>query len=115
MPLGAPILCPETVSRSNGLLARVDRDLAERLHGVGVKRHALPAGLTRQSRDVLNRADLVVDPHHRADRYVVAYELAKRSRVHGPGRVHSEPALLGTFGRRLVHGAEHRLVLDAAM
>ena len=37
---------------------------------------------------------------------------SKRSRVHGPGRVHGEQSLLGAFGRRLVHGAEHGFVLD---
>ena len=44
----------------------VDRDMADRLHGVGVKGHARRAWATaRERRHVLNRADLVVGEHDR--------------------------------------------------
>ena len=41
-------------------------DLAERLHGVGVEQRAGALGAPRELGDRLDRADLVVDPHHRA-------------------------------------------------
>lgn len=43
----------------------VDRDMADRLHGVGVKGHAARMGDGRERRHVLNRADLVVGEHDR--------------------------------------------------
>ena len=53
MPLGAPILCPEMESRSNGCWRASIVDLAERLHGIGVECHAACLrGLTRQRRDI---------------------------------------------------------------
>ena len=49
MPLGAPILWPESVSRVQGRSLHADGHLAERLHRVGVERHARGLDSARRS------------------------------------------------------------------
>ena len=51
--------------------AHVDRNLADRLHGVGVHQRAALVRDRRELRDRLNRADLVVRVHDRDERRVV--------------------------------------------
>ena len=61
--LGAPILCPEMVSRVGQVVER-HRDLAERLHRIAVQQHARGAA----PGDFFHRLahpGLVVHPHHR--------------------------------------------------
>ena len=67
----------------------------------------------RELGDRLNRADLVVHPHHRADRRVVRHERVERARSSTtPSRVIARVAPRAPSLRRLVHRPEHRLVLD---
>ena len=81
MPFGAPILWPEIESRSNGVVRASIVDLAERLHGVGVEqRRRAPSRARASCRDRLHRADLVVHPHHRADRDVVVARARRTTR-----------------------------------
>ena len=54
----------------------VDRNLADRLHGVGVHQRAALVGDGGDLGDRLNGADLVVRVHHRDERGVVGHRLA---------------------------------------
>ncbi len=91
----------------------VDLDLPESLHGVGVNERATflrPGGEHGQG---LNRADLVVDPHHRANRNIVVNERIERSRVnHAIGGGHRQHPALGALEDGLMNGAQRRPVLD---
>ncbi len=79
IPLGAPILWPETDARSNGIAAASIGDLAERLDGVGVEDRPDALGVGGQLGDRLDGADLVVHPHHAGDRRVVADDRARKT------------------------------------
>ena len=58
----------------------VDRDLAHRLHGVGVHERAVLVCDRGQFRDRLDGADLVVRVHHRDQRRVLGHRLAQAIR-----------------------------------
>ena len=77
-PVGPPILCPVRVSASAPLAREVDGELADRLDRVGVQRDAAGVRDLGQFADRVDRADLVVGPHHRDQGDVV--------RVLGDGR-----------------------------
>ena len=77
----------------------VDRDRADRLHGVGVDRDAVGGGEGDHLVDRLQRADLVVGPHHRHQRHRVRVALDRR-----PQGVDVEPATL-VDGQQLHPGA----------
>ena len=67
----------------------------------------------RASAIVLHDADLVVHPHHRADRDIVAHQrVERRRRPRGRRSRTARQPLLAAFVRDLVQRAEHRLVLD---
>ena len=113
---GPPTLWPVSVSASTPRGGEVDRDRADRLHGVGVDRDAVGGRDRDDLVDRLQRADLVVGPHHRDQRHRVGVALDRR-----PQRVDVEPAAL-VDGQQLDLGAlvlgepvervEHRVVLD---
>ena len=80
-PLGPPNLCAESDEQIDAERAHGHRNLADRLHGVGVHERAVLVRDRRERRDRLNRADLVVRVHHRDERRVVRDE-----RAHALGR-----------------------------
>ena len=62
--------------------------------------------------DGLDSADLVVHPHDRADGHVGTRQLVERPGHHDAVRVDSTKTLLGALPGCLVHGSQHRLMLD---
>ena len=93
-PSGPPSLCPVMVSASTPLAREVHRHLADRLHRVGVQRDADGVRDRGQRRDVADRADLVVGPHHAGDarRRVPSPErLGERLRHDPAGRLDGQP------------------------
>ena len=104
MPGGPPILWPLSVSRSAPHSAKSHRQLADGLDGVGVERDAV---LVRDGGELghrLDRADLVVGPHHadhaRRRRVVRDAPRAASSARTRPLAVGLEPGDLGALGRR---------------
>ena len=91
---------------------RVDRQLAERLYGVGMKEHAARLGAIREIFDRLDRADLIVHPHDGGDRNVVLGEAVERLQINDAVRCHPTETLLRSLTDGLMDGGEHRLVLD---
>ena len=95
--------------------AEVDGHLAERLHRVGVQRNAVCVGHRGQFADGIDRADLVVRPHHGDERdvgRVLGDGGGQRVGVHPAVVVDLEPAdpgtlvgLAGTRARRARHDA----------
>src|SRR5438270_2958159 len=94
------------------LLLCVDRDLTEGLHRIGVDERSAILCCCGQLRNGLNRSDLVVDPHHRAHGDFIVDDLRERRGIYHPIRGHRQEALLCSFVRSLMDGAEDCLVLD---
>ena len=95
-PYGPPSLCPVRVSASTPDAAKSTGRMPDRLHGVGVQRHPVPVRDGGQLADRVDRADLVVGPHHRHHgdgRRVVGDRGVQRSRAaparRGPPRARS--------------------------
>ena len=91
-------------------------DRADRLHRVGVHRHAVLGGERHDLLDRLERPDLVVGPHHRdqRDRGRVAVDrLAERVEVEAPERVDRQQLDLGVLVVvEPVQRVQHGVVLD---
>ena len=94
----------------------VDRQLAGRLHGVGVERDALLAGQRGELGDRLHHAHLVVRPHHGDQGHPVRVGgdgLGQYGGLEDPGLVHRQPVLLGVLvAGQPVHRVQHRVMLD---
>src|SRR5437762_2516981 len=105
-------LVPRNGKEIELLLLRVDGGFAECLYGVGMHECAMFLGFAGELGDGLDRSNLVVDPHHRADCDVVIDELIERRRVHYSVRGHGEEALFRSFVCCLMNRAKDRLMLD---
>jgi len=93
-------------------LAHVDVDLPERLHGVGVHDPAASLDAFRDLGDRLDRADLVVHPHHCADCNRVVDRGVAGSEIDDATLRDREHPLGHPSVRRMMDRLEHRLVLD---
>ena len=118
-PTGPPSLCPVSVSAAAPLAGEVDRNLADRLHGVGVERHPGVGRDRGQLGDRLYGADLVVRPLD-ADHGDVGAVRGRGAR--GSGRRRSRPAAStgsqvddrALVGAEPVDRVQDRVVLDCA-
>ena len=114
IPLGAPNLWPEMVRKSNCCFCASIRTFPNAWTASVWKERAALLRLRRELRHRLDRADLVVDPHYRADGNRVVNEIVERFPVDHAIGCHGENALFGAFTRGLVHRTKNRLVLDGA-
>src|SRR2546430_8388505 len=92
-------------------VAERDWNLAERLDGVGMEQHAGVATSTRERAHRLQRADLVIGPHHAHDGDAVLENPVERLLLDLAGGRHGENDLVTTEVLHGVRGGERRLVL----
>ncbi len=95
-----------------GSVSEVDGHLAERLHAVGVERHAGRDAASGDLGDRLQRAHFVVDPHHRHDRGTARERGVERVEPQRSAGIDREDDLLAAKCRHGVRRREDRLVLD---
>ena len=81
-------MCAEQTSKSAS--PPLDGNLAHRLGGVRHEKHAPGAGYFRNAFHGLDRARLVVRPHHGNEYRVVAQGVFKRAKVDLSGRIHGQ-------------------------
>ena len=111
-PLRRPELVPAHRGEVEGDPRRIDLDLPEGLHGVGVEEGAMGLRERGQLGDRLHDPGLVVHPHHRGDGDVIGGELRLGiGQIDGPARDDGEDPLLRPLLGRLMRGDEDRLVL----
>ena len=92
---------------------RRERELAEDLHGIGVKNHAARTTQRPDRRDRLERAEFVVGGHDRDERRVGAQGAFDGAQGHLPGGIHRqvgdrEPLV----PLQILKTLQHRVVLD---
>ena len=97
-PIGPPSLCPVIVSASTPLRAEVDRHLADRLHRVGVQRHADRRARPRPAPAMSLTVPISLLAHMTlatATSRAVAERLGQRLRGDPAGRLDRQPGDLG--------------------
>ncbi len=92
----------------------VHRDLAHRLHRVGVHQGPVLVGNRRERRDRLDGADFIVRVHHGDERCVAGYGVAEAIDRNNPCVVDREERRAPAAPGERLEGIEDRLVLDAA-
>ena len=90
----------------------VDRQLAGRLHGVGVEQGAVPVRDVGQLRDRLHRADLVVGVHHGDERRVAGDGRLQSRRLDDAGRPGRQQRRRPAPPGQRLQRVENRFVLD---
>ena len=94
--------------------AHVDRNLRDRLHGVGVKERAARVRDPREIGHRLHRPDLVVGVHHRDERGLVGQRRLEGLRRDDAGRVDREQGRRPAAARERLERGEDGFVLDRA-
>ena len=94
--------------------AHVHRNLADRLHGVGVHQRSALVGDRRDRRDRLNRSDLVVRVHHRHDGGLVGDHVPEPLGRRDAGLIHRRERHRPSTLRERFQRVEHGFVLDRA-
>ncbi len=114
-PGRAAELVPRHGQRVGTRSGEVDRQRPDRLHGVGVERDAVLVRDLGELAHRLDRAHLVVGPHHADQRDVVGECITQRSASDQAGVVHLEPGDLRPLVRgQPAGGVEDGVVLDGA-
>ena len=111
-PLGSADLVAGNREQRAIHLGERDRDLAERLNGIDVERHAGRAAARGEPGHRLDDADLVVHPHHAHHGDAALERRGERIFHHGPAGVDREHDLLAAQPGDRVRRGQHRLVLD---
>ena len=92
----------------------VERQLAGRLHGVGVEQRPAGVGDGGERGDRLDGADLVVGEHHRDQRGAIGDQGGQGIGRDDAGAIDAEPADLPAAAGEGPRGLQDRLVLDGA-
>ena len=92
----------------------VDRNLRDRLHGVGVEERAAGVRQPREIGQGLHGSDLVVGVHHRHERRLVGQRRLEGFRLDDAARVDREQGGGPAAPRQRLERGEDRFVLDRA-
>ena len=111
-PLGPPNLWAEIDSRSTPSARDAHRQLARRLHGVGVEQRAVAAGDGGQVGHRLDRAYLVIGVHDRYEGRAIGHQPTQGVGIGDAAAAHRQEAHLETPPGQRLGGLQHGFVLD---